>query len=359
MQLNHAVVHELVKDTGTLQAQVNLAATLLNAEDGVVLDLVRQTVGLIGQRENMAYYGVFRNDPASTHVPRIVTSYCMDADATSDDFLSLTNDCMTALRDRARSQSLATGGYLLFADYIRTDRFLLAAMIKQRSGITMDGLVPTSIAELDLDKLHQVARVSVDRLNRYEEAAAEQQDMTYVAFLSPRGSRQAAGYFVDALGCEPGTPAAAATRGVIVGAHDFFSHRESIRSEAYQVKTQLIELLGRKADNGERVTLSEIVEIARRCFPPEEADSLGNEFTQHLQSETHRVPPEFAVPRAAINRYTRFKYSSNQLKVDIDKAAVGHEDSSPIYFDQEHDRLVISHREFIASLSSALRDDED
>ena len=359
MQLNHAVVHELVKEAGTLQAHLNLAGTLLNADDDVVLDLVSQTVGLIGQRENMAYYGIFRNDPATTQVPVIVTSYCMDAGATSDDFLSLTNDCMTALRDRARSQSLATGGYLLFADYVRTGRFLLVAMIKQRSGITMDGLVPASIAELDLEKLHQVARVSVDRLCRYEEAAADQQDMTYVAFLSPKGSRQAAGYFVDALGCEPGTPAAAATKGVIDGAHDFFSHRDAIRSEGPHVRARLIELLSRKSADGERVRLPEIVETVRPSFPAEDAERLATEFTQHLQSETHRVPEEFPVPKSVINRYTRFKYTSAQLNIDIDKAAVGRDDSSPIYFDQVHEKLVISHGDLIASLSDALRDDED
>ena len=359
MQLNHVVVHELVKDTGTLQAQVNLAAALLNTDDAVVLDLVSQTVGLIGQRENMAYYGIFRDDPATTQVPRIVTSYCTAADATSADFLSLTNDCMTALRDRARSQSLATGGYLLFADYVRTDRFLLVAMIKQRSGITMNGLVPTSIAELDLDKLHQVARVSVDRLCRYEEAAADQQDMTYVAFLSPKGSRQAAGYFVDALGCEPGTPAAAATRGVIVGARDFFSHREAIRSEVPHVRTRLIELLSRKSADGDRVRLPEVVETVRPSFPAEDAERLATEFTQQLQSETYRVPEEFAVPKEVIRRYTRFKYTSPQLNMDIDKAAVGRDDGSPIYFDRVHERLVISRSDFIARLSNALRDDED
>ena len=64
MQLNHAVVHELVKEAGTLRAHVNSAETLLNVENHVVVDLVSQAVGLIGQRENTAYYGVFRDDPA-------------------------------------------------------------------------------------------------------------------------------------------------------------------------------------------------------------------------------------------------------------------------------------------------------
>ena len=359
MQLNYAVVHELVKETGTLEAEVDLAETLLSAESRVVVDLVRQIVDLIGQRENMAHYGVFRDDAASTRVPSIVTSYCMEAEPTPDGFLELTNDCMTALCDRARSQNWATGGYLLFADYVSTGRFLLVAMIKQRSGITMDGLVPTSITELDLRKLHQVARVAFERLCRYEETAAEErQDMTYVTFVSPKGSQRAAGYFVTALGCEQGTPAAAATRAVIAGTNYFFDNREPIRSRRYEVKEELLGLFKRKVDANEHAKLPEIYEVVRRYFPLEEADRLSEEFAMHLQSETRRVPMEFPISKATVNRYTRFTYRSNQLKVEIDKAAVTREDSGPIYFDEAHGRLVISDEDFIAELGTALRDDE-
>ena len=74
MQLNYAVVHELVKEIGTQigtpEAKVVWAEALLSTENRVVADLVAQIVGLIGQGENMAHYGVFRDDAASTRVPR-------------------------------------------------------------------------------------------------------------------------------------------------------------------------------------------------------------------------------------------------------------------------------------------------
>lgn len=358
MQLNYAVVHNLVKEAGTNEARTVLAEVLLSLDNTAVINLVNEIVKLIGQKENMAHYGVFRDDPASTRVPSIVKSYCMDAEPTPDGFLALTNDCMIALHDKAQSKNLATGGYLLFADYVNMGkRFLLVAMIKQRSGITMDRLVPTSITQPDLSKIHQVARVDFDRLRQYDEASAKQQDMTYIAFVSPKGNRQAAGYFIEALGCKPGTPAAAAVRAVVAGTDDFFNTRESIRSGGYEVRVELIGLLEKKADNKERFSLHEVVEIARRCFPPEEADNLANELVMHLQ-KTHRVPAEFPVPKAVVNRYTRFKYQSKKLKVEIEKAAVTREDGSPIYFDEERNRLVILDRDFIAKLSAFLRDDE-
>lgn len=359
MQLNYAVVHELEKESGSPRAQTKLADALLPAQNEVVTDLTAQIARLIGQKENMAHYGVFRNDPARTQVPDIVKNYCLSEPHTETGFLGLTNDCMAALLSSARSQNLATGGYLLFVDYSNSNRrFLLVAMIKQRSGITMQDLVPTSITELDLSKLHQVARIAFDRLHQYEEAGPEAQDLTYVTFVSPKGSQPAAGYFVTALGCKPGTTARAATRAVLTGTTEFFSDHPSIRHERFEARSRLTDFLHQKADDGERVRLLEIIEVVRRHFPPNEADQLAEELVAHLQNESGQmVPAEFPVSKAEVNRYRRFRYQSNHLKVEIDKASVTRDDGGPIYFDEMNRRLVISEEDFITKLGIALQDD--
>lgn len=358
MELNYAVVHDLEKEAGISEASVVLAPTLLSVQNGVVIELVTQIARLIGKRENMAHYGVFRDDPASTRVPDFVKDYCLREEQTPDRFRELTNACMIALQDRAQSQTLATGGYLLFADYTRAnnERYFLVAMIKQRSGITMQNLVPTSISELDLSQLHQVARVSFDRLSQYE-AALDPQDLTYVTFVSPPRNQKVAGYFITALGCEKGTTATASTKAVIVGTHAFFGDRESIRSEGNEARVALVDLLRTKADNKQRVSLSEVVEVVRRRFPPHEAEDLADDFVAHLQSESYRVPAEFPVSAEVVKRYTRFTYRSSQLKVEIDKDAVTTDDSGPIYFDDRNSRLVISEDDLIAALRESLRED--
>lgn len=359
MQLNYAVVHELEKQPGSPYAQINLADTLLTVQNEVVTELTEQIVGLIGRKENMAYYGVFRDDSARTQVPDIVRDYCLHQQQIPSDFMALTRNCMNALLDSARSQNLATGGYLLFVDYTNLGgRFLLVAMIKQRPGITMQHLVPTSITELDLSKLHQVARIAFDRLLQHEQAGPEQEDHTYVTFVSPTTNRQAAGYFVTALGCKQGTTAKMATKAVISGTFEFFNDRPSIQDDRFEVRTQLTEFLGQKASDGERALLSEVIEVARRNFPPSEAGLLTEELITHLQSESrHMVPVEFPISKAIINQYTRFKYDSNHLKVEIEKAAVTRDDGGAIFFDEENRRLVISAPDFITELADALRDD--
>ncbi len=363
MNLNHAVVHELQKDPGVTSATTNLATTGLNVGDPVVVDLVRQIAELIGQRLNAAIYGVFGQ--GGTQVPNQVTAYCAPRAATAGTFLSLSNNIMATLRTMAQSQSLATGGYIVFADYEQgtNQRFLLVAMIKQRSGITMDGLVPQSITELDLSKLHQVARVSFNRLQQYNQETdpAIRQEITYVTFVSPARNQTAAGYFVTALGCERGTPSAKATNAAIQGFVAFFDTQEAIRPHKHNAKIRLLGLMQEKQAADERITLSDIDTIAREYFPSDDADrfeDLSNELARYLQGEPYEVPFEFAVAKTTLNRHVRFIHQGERLKVEIDKDAISRDDADPIYFDAARRRLVISEESLIDHLSRSLSDDD-
>lgn len=165
MKLRYAVVHELVKEAGQPIKPNHLAKSLLDVGNEVVIELVTKITELIGQRQNTANYGVFREDAARTQLPDRVITYTNSSEKTGEEFSELASVSMQTLRVEAAKQSLATGGYIVFADYNSSgDRFFLTAMIKQRSGITMNELVPQSVSELDLSKLHQVARVSLNKL---------------------------------------------------------------------------------------------------------------------------------------------------------------------------------------------------
>src|SRR3546814_20818942 len=76
---------------------------------------------------------------------------------------------MEELRGKASQESFATGGHVCFFVYrIRTSSFLLVAMVKERGGMVLSAaLEPTEITEIDLSKLHQAARVNLDRYGAF------------------------------------------------------------------------------------------------------------------------------------------------------------------------------------------------
>ena len=363
MKLRYAVVHELVKESGKPIKPNHLAKSLLDVSNEVVIELVTKITELIGQRQNTANYGVFREDAARTQLPDRVIAYTRSSEKTEKEFSDLANVSMQTLHAEAAKQSLATGGYIVFADYNSSgDRFFLTAMIKQRSGITMNGLVPQSVSELELSKLHQVARISLNKLQNYlvEQDEDKKHEKTYVAFVSPKSNREAAGYFVTALGCEPGTPSAKATHSAIRGVVDFFDGNDLISQYKKEVKLELISKFREKLRHKQYVTLSDIDALVRPYLShagEDNLEQLSNSLSVFLQSEAYLVPSEFPVSQPAVNRYARFIYKSTEINIDIEKSAVSVSDDDPIYFDGDNGRLVISHNALIDQLRASLKDE--
>lgn len=364
MKLRHAVIHELIKESGQEIRANNLAEHLLDIHNTVVVDLIDKIRDLIGQRQNTANYGVFRQDAARTQFPDQVIAYCRSVAKTDNEFSELTKLCMEVLHEEASKQTLATGGYLVFADYENSGkRFFLTAMIKQRSGITMAGLVPESITELDLDKLHQVSSISFSKLQDYltEKDEDRKQETTYVAFVNPSRSRETAGYFVTALGCEPGTPSTKATQSMIRGVIEFFDAHEAIRDHKEEVKLKLLDKLQETLSRNQRITLADIDTLTRPYFPREDEDEIEqwtNSLSVFLQAEPYRVPNEFPVSKSVVKRHTRFIYKSMHMKVELEKGVIGHSDGDPIFFDGRNNRLVISDTTFIDQLRTSLNGNE-
>src|SRR3546814_16808556 len=122
---------------------------------------------------------------------------------------------MEELRGKASQESFATGGHVCFFVYrIRTSSFLLVAMVKERGGMVLSAaLEPTEITEIDLSKLHQAARVNLDRSGAFLEPATgkalstqntsdEGTEKTYLRFINRTSQSYVAEYFVAALGSD-------------------------------------------------------------------------------------------------------------------------------------------------------------
>ena len=359
LMLNDAVVHELIKEAQTRKANVRLASTPLDVQNDIVNELVEKVAGLIGQQNNTAQFGRFRDGPTRPEIANTVTDYCIGTGMPKP-FLAITEDCMAALRAAASTETLSTGGYLLFADYGKErNRFLLVAMIKSRDGITMEGLVPTSVTELDLSRLHQVARISFYQL---QESRRETRDsrptQNYLKFVSPKANQEAAGYFVRALGCEPAASASASTTATLRGVDEFFNHRSAIRSGTADARTEVLALMKAKAEAKATVSISDVVEVARRQFPPEDADALVADLTAHLQGDAYQVPTEFVPATAVINRFARFRFKNDSMTFEIEKKNVSLDSTGTIYLDVHNRRLEISDEELIKRLIDAMGDVE-
>src|SRR3546814_19234867 len=91
-------------------------------------------------------------------------------------------------------------------------------MVKERGGMVLSAaLEPTEITEIDLSKLHQAARVNIDRYGAFlapangkaistQHTSEDGTEKTYLCFINLTPQSAVAEYFVTALSCEMGAP---------------------------------------------------------------------------------------------------------------------------------------------------------
>lgn len=345
--LKRAIIHSISKEKNTTVIAAIVKKTILLPVDNVaVLNLVQGVNGLLGKPGNILSYGQFADDMRGGKFPVSFSDYVFNLDD-DNEFLELSYCALDQLADRAREESFATGGHLLVAAYDNdASPFFLVAMIKQRGGIILDAeYVPKTIEEVDMSKVHQAARVNI---NRYKEVsglapaddAADVEDRTYLAFVGAR-TDPAAGYFVAALGCTKGMASSRATSNVIAAVDAFFKTPD-LKHHRAEAKNAVIAYLSERLHSGLDATVTDIAFRAGAVLKSNQEEVI-EEFRIYLNSEQVKVPAAFPVHRTTLNKNTRIKgEKTGSWSVQFEKVALGNSPNSSIYFDAKKKSLTFN-----------------
>lgn len=348
IEINKVVIHELVKEQHQPMKKPNLRDKVLDTESEPVQKLVAGVVGLYGQRNNSAQYGIFRKDMESNAFPEAFGKYVKLMTPGDTAFMDLTLLAMEALRKRAELIQSASGGYMLYADYVNArKRYFLVAMIKQKDGITLsEHLEPEELTQLDLNRLHQAAKINFDKFTEYYGAnEKDRQELNYLSFVSPSSSKGAAEYFIAALGCTRGTASAAATRNVIQESSKFFLGDETLKKHHLDFKNDLMEYLAKKGEQKEPARLSEIEKIARQYFPAEklgQADEMAERYISRLNSDECGVPVEFSINKTVLVKHRQIRYKADDWELNFERSALGDTDNAGVHYDRDLNRLIFN-----------------
>ncbi|OLO03315.1 nucleoid-associated protein [Salinicola socius] len=366
MRINSIIVHELVKDQHEAIQPSNYRQTVLDPDNDLVVKLLQGITAIYGSRYNSAHYGTFAEGEGRGAFPDTLLAYSAIDQPDEQQFIAITMSAMERLYDKASSSPAATGGYMVFSDYVSENtRFLLIAMIKKTPGLTLtEELVPEELERLDLKKLHQAARINFEKLDQYLAAdVAERDELNYLSFISSTSSESASGYFVSALGCSAGTAASKATNNLIRESKVFFKDNDHLRDNKDAFVSELVSYLSEKQSNGESVKLSEIGQLVHRHIPPQladQADETVNNFLTRLNSEEVSVPSEFPVSKSALKKHTQIKGDGDNWKFSFEISALSDDEAAEIYYDRDCQTLTLSRlpQDMIDQILSVLDDDE-
>lgn len=347
--LNHVVIHRLNKEKGQAAPipQPTLRPTELSVTNEIVLKLVNEISESYSTRTNSIQYGTFVDGAARGSFPDPLTNY-LTGGASAPDFLELTEIAMNSMHTQAEAQTLATGGYIVFADFSNpSGRFFLIAMLKQKPGMRItDRLEPEELTQLDFDKLHQAARINAGKLSGYLAAPNHAKpDLTYLNFISRSAAQDAAGYFVRALGCSSGAASSKATKSVIDIPTQYFRDDEALKPKANDLRKALIDYLDDRVKNEESGKLTEIIHIIRRHIPDSEearADDVTAAVFKSLNAEDGAaVSAEFAVNKTIVGRRRQIEGVTSHWKLTFEREALSTDPESTVYFDSESKTITV------------------
>lgn len=363
MQLKHAVIHELIKERREKDAETNVvkfdAGPLLDVEAAPVVKLIESINKIYGRSGNSSSVGTFDNSESNfpDEFGRYYVAQTAEPinDQTSTDlhelseqaFRGLTLVAMRQLKNKSEKQPFATGGYIVFAHYTvdnvsdDLEDMLLIAMVKKRDGIVLENLVPTTVQEVDISKLHQAAKVNFKRYQIFQSELEDQRTIyNYLTFVSPKAETEASGYFIEAVGCKDASSEHAATKVAIKAIGAFFDQNDRLKAIKRNGKEQVLSHMFAVSETESRdCTIEQIENWVNALLGPELSEHM-NTFTAFASGEPYNLPANFKCNKSIIKKNMRLKIASEDgWRFDFEKSLLGTDPKSKIKF-SESDRSI-------------------
>lgn len=201
MSIQHAIVHWLEKERYELTSRLHLRSDKLPVTERLerLLDGIR---GVYRTKTGKGY-GRFEDDPYHPF-SKALRAYLEEL----VDFKDFSVQAMRHYRSMIESQGFATGGYVLFVEYLDdARRFMMMVALNDTKAIAFnrEAMDFQETSRLDLDQLHQVGRVDLG-------AWLDGNSLRYLSFVKGRAGGEIAKYFQRFMGCDEYTGAAEQTR---------------------------------------------------------------------------------------------------------------------------------------------------
>ncbi|MGF6424527.1 nucleoid-associated protein [Lelliottia sp. 489] len=366
--IRHVIVHELIKESNkdfNHSKPYNLRDTELVKTNEIVKKLVDGVIDLYGSKGNSAHYGIFINEKTKQGpVPGLFHDYSLVKDSVSKDFISLTKQVMKEMYHAAMSQPWASGGYVVFTDYITSGfRYLLVTMIKKTNGVTIsDKLEPEEMIHLELGNINQAAKINFRNYEEYQVADdLKKTELSYLSFISKTTGQSAAAYFIAALGCDKGIASAGATRKLPDEIRRFCRAAPALKAHADMLRNDVIKYLEKQFENKHSAKLSDIEAVATNhmsAMDESERTSLVEKLMKHLNSEEVRIPSEFVINKTSLDKIRNVIYKTPSLSFNFDKDLLGSTIDAKVYYNDESASLTFNNLpiEAVTKIRTALKE---
>jgi nucleoid-associated protein len=319
MNVVEAVVHRLEKQAG---GEVSLFPrdTLLPIDEKTA-NLANAVLDIYGKVTNRGY-GSFDTDTTVYPFSELLQEYVNGERG----FLDLSTTTLNLLAAEMQDVNFATGGYALFIRFTNQNRdWLLVVMLKIKAGTSIDPdtLNLSESLTLDVDHLHEAARVNL--------SAWLENESPYLTFVKRRvGSNDVTRYFRQALGCTDYTDSKANTKALLEAVEKYATAQGWDTELTQQSKTKVYEYCDEKSKANLSASLSAISMFLNEQEPAS--------FTDFIEQQQIKINDEFSPHPATYKRFRRLQGKFDGISISFDADALL---SDKVIFDPDTHTLTI------------------
>lgn len=322
MKINNAIVHYIKKERHS-DPEVKPKEELLK-KDKMLNELISALTKLYNTKTSRGY-GVFNQDTQNYILQKKLHGYIYSG----VDFLTLSKDAINILLKNIRRARLATGGYILFADYeVNSKRYILIASIKQRPGLAFDEkLNLKDSTHIDLENLHEMARIDVNGWAKHKELESR-----YISFAKHRGGRdEFSEYFKEFIGCQEIANPTTLTKLTIAALIDYCKNKKLDPEQIKKIKSTAFNYFDEKEKSGDPVSLK----LLSHRIDEENPDSF---LTFINSDDKYQISDGFDPIKSAFKTLKTFNIKEGSIKVQFDFDDIG----KKISINPEKNEIVIS-----------------
>ncbi|OAD82079.1 hypothetical protein ATN89_21520 [Comamonas thiooxydans] len=278
-------------------------------------------------RKNANSNGTLGIDPNDHKFTFNLESYV----AKEEDFIDFTKKTVDLIKGQMEQAFMSTGGYALFLRYTADNHdLMMIAMLKLKEGSGIDAttLDITETLNIDMNRLHEAARINITRWQNGEEP--------HLTFIKGRGSKGVSDYFRNALACTAFTNSKYHTELVILAADAFIDKNTDIPPEEktakrIEMRRSLYGCLSKVSDEVPLITVAAAVN-------PDHPEAFVEFIQQRADSDGFHIDGQFKPYKPAVKGLQRLAARYGSIHVSFDVDDVQHE---RVRYDEESDSIIL------------------
>lgn len=356
MELKHLAIRELIKEAEEETARISEKGGNMDVYNSMVRNLFSSLLAAFERRSSLTHGSFNQENEEGYPFISAFEKYLVNEDS-QDSFTLLTDTGMAQLAAAiaAPNARAACGGYVIFAVY-GSDRYdyMLIALVRDKSSIALDGsLKPTEVIEVNLEQLHQAARINITTFKQGKDS--------YLSFIGSKQKGDVTHYFSAAFGCTDVTPSRKSTSELIKATRDF-CRQHDLNDKKEEVVEDVVSYLERQRAEKQSANLSDVERLFDAYIPPEQAETFAGTFGTFANGGPYNVSHEFQPHTSTINRFAKVKAKADSWQLDFTKKALGTKASDKdILFDEETGTLTLTRlpTKVIQQIRAALEQDAE